>query len=832
MRGLSRLRRLMWIGLTLLSHYRRHPAQTAFLVIGLVTGVGLWSAVQIINSHARASYAEADQVLGAQASHWVRATDGGGIDPDDYIQLRRAGFTQLYPVIETRVATESGEPLWLIATDLLALPRGDGSIDASGGGWLALVQPPYQTWYPPELAESLGVAPGDALALSDGRTLPPAVLQAQTQQGRRLFMDIGAALDVLDRSRFSYLAATGLDADTARGLETALPPGLRLEPNRQRLDLTQLTESLHTNLTAMSLLSFAVGLFIVFNAVRYALLSRSPTFHTLRELGASGRQLSLAILIETGIWSLIGTGLGLAVGFGLSQVLLPPLAATLQSLYGAVVGADILLRPRTWLLAWGITLVGLVFALALPLWQDSRQSVRSARNLSDRWVRDRIARRRLAWTGLILALAAGAVYSQMTTVLVGFVVLGLALFAAAFCLPVVLGAVLGWSRRGLPDTAWRLRWAFSDGGAQLPTLRIAMMALLLALTANLGVETLVGSFRTALTDWLDQRLAADLYLQRDSLTRDDLNLSTDADWLAASHQRVGLDIRWQDRPTEIRGLEPEAPDSQALPLAESTEQLALWYEPDRETAVILANEQVRHLAGIEPGQSITLTTELGDRSFEVAGFVHDYGNPYYQFYLPRREVERLWPGRAEPQGLALWLSDRPDADTKAEAALLAAGAQPGDWIRQADIKTVSLRIFDRTFAITAAMNGLTLGVAGLALLTALLAIHQQRLPDYAHWRSLGVRYREMGWILTLPLAVVALLTWLASMPLGALLSWLLIHDLNVLAFGWTMALDWHWAPAIRLGLLTAGVVVAALAVSLWRLHRQLPDALRRLGGHS
>jgi len=99
------MNRLLRVLLTLLSHYRRHPAQTLFLAVGLVTGVGLWSAVQIINDHARASYSEADQLLGAQASHWVRARDGAGIDPADYIALRRAGFTQLYPVLETRLAT-------------------------------------------------------------------------------------------------------------------------------------------------------------------------------------------------------------------------------------------------------------------------------------------------------------------------------------------------------------------------------------------------------------------------------------------------------------------------------------------------------------------------------------------------------------------------------------------------------------------------------------------------------------------------------------------------------------------------------------------------------
>ncbi|WP_108126909.1 ABC transporter permease [Saccharospirillum mangrovi] len=817
------MRQLVRVLLTLLSHYRRHLGQTLFLTVGLVTGVGLWSAVQIINDHARASYAEADHLLGAQASHWIRARDGSGIAPADYIALRRAGFTQIYPVLETRL-TANDEPLWLIATDLLALPRAESPLGSGNGDWTTLIQPPFQAWYPPDLAADFGLAAGDSLALDDGRTLPPAAIQQQPQQGRRVFMDIGAALTVLQRDHFSYLGVAKIP--DANALRQALPDNLQLVDNRQRLDLTQLTASLHSHLTAMSLLAFAVGLFIVFNAVRFALHLRRPTLHTLRELGASNRTLTLAVALEAVLWSLVGTLGGLVAGRALATLLLPPVAASLQSLYGAVVGADIQLGWQRLLFAWGITLVGLLLALAWPLWRESRQTLRQSRSTSDDWAADGKARWWLAGGGLILALAALILHSQLTSVTQGFVVLGLAVFAAAWVLPLWLALALQGAQRCLPERAWKLRWALRDAWAQLPQVRVAMMALLLALTANLGVETLVGSFRSALTAWLDQRLAADLYIQDDSLRLAQFTDNGTAPWLVASHQRNGVAIRWSGRPTLIRGLNTDAPDSRALPLADQNAHLNDWLAGH--DGWLLANEQAHHLTGLQLGDAVELDTATGPAEFRVAGFFHDYGSPYFQFYLPYNVVAQHWPNAA-PQGLALWLADMPAAEQQAESALLAAGAQPGDWLNQNTIKTVSLRIFERTFAITTAMNGLTLSVAGIALLAALLALHQQRLAQYAHWRALGLKHREWLLIVALPLALLVALTGLAALPLGALLSALLVHDLNVLAFGWTMPLRWQWAPAARLALLTFAVLGITLLISLWQVRRRLPQALKQLG---
>lgn len=819
---------LFWVVRTLVSHHLRHPLQTLFLLVGLVTGVGLWSAVQVINAHAQASYAEADQLLGTQASDWIRPVSDQAVALDDYIDLRRRGFRQIFPVLERRLTTADNESVWLIATDLLSLPTTDRSTQtAATGAWLGLVTPPYQTWLPHSLAEQLGLSEGDQLRLADGRRLPPAVLQTQTQQGQRLFMDIGTAITLLDAPGFSYLAVSNLSADERERLLAALPNHLQLVRNQQRLDLTELTQSLHSHLNAMSLLSFAVGLFIVFNAVRFSLSQRRTTLVTLREMGVSVSMLSLAIGIETLVWSLVGASLGLSLGYALGVFLLPSVAATLQNLYGAVVDSELLLQPAAWLLAWLMTLGGLVLALAWPLWQQARMPILSARASGEHWLADVSARQRLLLTAAILFALALLIYPRLTHLWQGFVILALLLFGAAFALPSLLAGTLRALSALTPDTAWRWRWALADGLAQLPALRTAMMALLLALTANLGVETLVGSFRAALENWLDQRLAADLYIQNDRLNLSHLSAAPTPAWLAASHQRNGLTVRWQQRPTQIRGLNTEAPDAQRLPMA-SASALERWYQGDGK--VLIANEQVQHLAGVQLNAWVTLPSPAGPTEWQVVGFYHDYGNPYYQFYLPYQSVVRHWPN-ATPQGLAWWLSENEGSLAQAEQALREAGAQPGDWFEQASIVSVSLRIFDRTFAITAAMNALTLIVAGIALLASLFAIHDQRLPSYAHWRSLGLHYREWLLVVATPLLVVVSLTWLVSLPLGAVLAWILIQDLNVLSFGWTMPLQWRLTPAFRLATLTTLVVLGTLLISLIRLHWRLPQALKKLGGN-
>lgn len=816
----------------LLSHYWRYPWQALFLLVGLCAGVALWSAVQVINSHARASYEQGNQVLGAQAYYWIRAKDATGVNTADYAQLRRQGFRQVYPVVQGILTTADQQRISIIATDPIALPVSaiNTNTSATEFNGLAFMQPPYQAWFPPALARELGITVNQQVALSDGQMLPPALLQTQTQQGRQVLLDIAPALTLLRRDKLSYLAVTQLSVAEKAQLQAALPAHLSLVENRQSVDLAQLTQSLHTQLAAMSLLSFAVGLFIVFNAVRFSLWYRRPTLRTLRLLGVSVRTLSLAIGVETLFWSVVGSGLGLALGYSLSQLLLPTVSSSLQSLYGANLGSDIVLQARTIGLAWLLTLGGLVLALAMPLWQQLRLPVLPSNALSTHWLTDQRTRKQLLIVASVLAIIALLIYPFIHHLIQGFILLGIVLLAAAWALPSLLALSLRFLERLLPKNSFKARWLVRDGWAQLPALRTAMMALLLALTANLGVEMLVGSFRTALAGWLEQRIAADLYVQGSSQFKLAQLLAdpNTQQWLQAINERSQVSLRWHDHPLVVRGVNPSAPDSQTISFTQAVpDALIIWQQADVTKNAVLANEQLHYLAGVKLGDALKLDTPQGIVLFQVIGFVHDYGNPYYQFYVPDALLKAHWP-QAELWNTSLWLKDA-RFTPQAEQALLNAGAKQGDWVEQKTIKDISLKIFDRTFAMTAAMNSLTLWVAGIALLAALMAILQERLPEFAQWRALGVNTTEQWLVMGTPLLLWSAVTWLAALPLGALLSWILIHKLNVMAFGWSMPLLWRIAPAWNLALLTLGVISFTLLLVAWQLRRKLPQALAHLG---
>ena len=128
------------------------------------------------------------------------------------------------------------------------------------------------------------------------------------------------------------------------------------------------------------------------------------------------------------------------------------------------------------------------------------------------------------------------------------------------------------------------------------------------------------------------------------------------------------------------------------------------------------------------------------------------------------------------------------------------------------------------------MNALTLIVAGLALLTSMMAILQERLPQFAQWSALGVNGREQLLVITVPLLLFVGITWLLSIPLGALLSWLLINKLNIMSFGWSMPMLWSFEPPLILALLSLALVGLTVLIAILRLRRRLPIALAELGG--
>jgi putative ABC transport system permease protein len=786
----------------LLSHWRRHPLQLAMLLSGLALATALWSGVQAINAEARAAYAQAAGTLGQDRLARLVGKDGEDLEQSLYVALRRQGWA-VSPVIDsvmpgTRLHVLGIEPLTLPSeADLPGTPRlASGDLAAFLAGRLAYAHP--DTLARPGVAEQL---PG--LRLTPTQDLPPMTVLA----------DIGAAQRLLRLDG----RVTALLVDPDHPLPGPLPDGLVLRQPTVDDGLARLTDSFHLNLSAFGFLAFAVGVFIVHSAIGLAFEQRRPVFATLRALGLPARALTLLLLAELLILSLVAGIIGVALGYVVAAALLPDVAATLGGLYGAPVPGSLSLRAEWWGAGLAIAVIGTLVAAAQSLWQIWHLPVLApARPRGWALASARAGRWQFAAGAALLALAAMTV-GLGSGLLAGFAVLAGLLLGAALILPALLTALTSLASR--LSTGVLAQWFWADTRQQLPGLSLALMALLLALATNVGVGTMVTSFRSTFTGWLDQRLASELYLT----TRSAAEAAEITAWLQPQVDAilpiVTTEATLMDQPGDIYGVADHATYRDNWPLLEAAP--AVWDSIARGEAALI-NEQLARRAGLALGDSLPLP----GGALPVAGIYSDYGNPSPQAIIGLGLFTTRFPD-VPPLRFALRLPAE-KVSALADAVQSRFVLPEGALIDQAGIKAYSLQVFDRTFTVTAALNALTLGVAGLAMFASLMTLAGIRLPQLAPVWAMGLTQRHLAALDFLRTLLLALLTAVVALPLGLALAWVLLAVVNVEAFGWRLPMQVH--PTDWLRMFGTATVAACLAAVLPTLHlaRRAPTDLLRV----
>jgi putative ABC transport system permease protein len=819
---------------TLLSHYRRHPVQGLFLLAGVLIANVLLVGTLLINAQARASYAEGETVLRAGPAGYIRSRDSSRrLDEREYIRLRRAGFDALAPILRRVVRAQGGEPLELLGIDLLAMPRPGQAGGAAGADpgqrpeFADFSYPPYELWGAPARLSQLGWAEGHRARLSSGETLPPLRPVAGEELGHRLLLDIGA-LQTLTRARgeLSSILVFAMPAERLARLRAALPPGLEFHPASETPDPAELTRSFHLNLAAMGLLTFVVGVFLIYNALAFSYTDRRELIRKLLLSGVTRRELGAALLLELLLFLAVGGLLGAWLGAQLAVQMLPGVGRTLAQLYEVHIAYPDSLVPSAALLPLLMTALAAALCVLFPL----REALDTP--LLERWQarwQHRVVMRRdrqmLLVAALLLpaALLIGVTAQSLWAALFGMASL---LVGAVLCLPAIMHGLLHLLGRLAPPHRARLAWLIADSRWLLGPASLALMALSLALVANNGLNTMIESFRQATDNWLDQRLAAQFYL------RGDLPLEGLEEWLAAQGAGLATVDRYRTRlsrerpaggmaPAEVVSLQPGERFLDSVDLIREEPRAR---ERFRAGEGIYVSERAWRLDGWLPGLQVSLCEDRPE--VPIVGVYHDYGNPLSQWMSSEDLFRRCWT-ELGPVGRAIY--GPPNADWGALAIGLRQqfGLEADQLIDQAELRRAGLAVFDRTFTVTRALNTLTLLVAGIGIFCAISAIHHHRVGQQALLASLGMTRRERGALLLLQWGLIGLLCMVLVWPFGTILAAYLSSIVTPVAFGWSFPLKLVWTHYLVLAGLAAGCLVLAVALPSLRLLRTSPAAMLR-----
>ncbi|MGH8275696.1 MAG: ABC transporter permease, partial [Steroidobacteraceae bacterium] len=825
------------------------PVQLARALIGLTLGVGTIVAVDVATASARRAFELSLQAVQGTATHQIV---GGpqGIDERWYARLRTqdllpgAPQPPFAPLLAGYV-TVGDRTLQLLGIDPLATAQLDAAagpgaaprftgVDADASLLRAWFTEPGAVVMSARTAQQLRLASGASFGLQIGGVRHTATLIARIADAGPGFdglilTDVAQAQEWLAApGRLSRIdvrlppAAAGA-ADLKR-LRALLPPELSVHATASEARETfAMTAAFTTNLKAMSLLALLVGTLLIYGAVSFAVLQRRAIIGVLRALGATRREVLTLVLGEAAVLGAVGAGCGVLLGLAIGRGLIGLVSQTINDLYFVVAVNEVTVPASSLVKALGAGLGTALAAALLPALEVAASAPQLGLQRSVLEARALHLARRLFVSGALLTLGAGLmVLVSGRSLLGGFAALFMLLLGVAAVTPAALRVLAGASARLAARASPVARLACGDIAASLSRTGVAIAALGMALTAMIGVAIMVESFRESLHEWLLHTMRADIYVSAPGPGAESPERGLDPQVIRALLAVPAIRAHSESRRAVVDSARGPL-DLHAVRLAPAsyaglqfTRGDAAHAWPRFARGDILASEPLAWRLGIAPGATLELNTAEGPRAFTVAGVYREYGNDRGEVLMELDEYQRLWHDEAV-SALGLYLAPGAPLHASVEQLRAAGRGRQALLIRSnADIRALSMQIFERTFVITRVLYWLAAGVAAIGLVSALLAWELERSRELALVRCLGLTPAGTAALIIAQTAFMGIAALLAAVPAGLLTALVLTEVINRRAFGWQIDLHLSAAQFTHALWLALAAALASGLYPAWR----------------
>ena len=788
--------------------HRHHPLQLLLSMFGIILGVSIVTSVLITNHSAVRAFALSSDALYGKATHQIVAANGLS-DETAAAFIKSHPKITIAPVINTELIVK-GELVTLVGLDPFRETQ-FGRIQASSNSGTTTIQvnnlsrAAHPVWASEATADRLSLRIGEEISIDNNTATIAGVFRTASRAASDglLVTDISVAQPLANRlGRIDRLELILSDAE-AKHIDTLLPTQWRLEATAQRQDTMQaMTKGFQINLTAMSLLALLVGMFLIHNTMTFAVLQRREVFAIKRLIGVNASGIFTVVIAEAFIFSAIASLLGLGAGIVIAQKLLQLTTQTINDLYFVLHVQQIHLSP--WVLLAGLFL-GIGSSVLAALLAAREAAASNAVQARRRSAIEEKTGHLLPWLLSIGAalLIIGATLAKLPSqsLLLGFAALMIVIVGYGLCIPWLSHTLLSFAKKTIGSLSVVSALALGSLSTNMSRTGLAIAALAVAVSATLGVDIMIGSFRNSVDVWLKQTLQSDVYItlgDTNSTGRSTAD-TIDQPWLKALTELEGVDsistVTLVDAVTNVDTF-----DMLVLSPNEISKHSYRWVSrlnnqlDDTSWALflntqsVLISEPLANKHNLTAGDDIQLFTKTqGNVAFKIAGVYQDYGSSHGRMVIHRSTYARFWDNpRIGSIGVSVKKESKVPTTIEKVRQHIAHIGIPARVRDNISIHKESLAIFDRTFAVTRVLRWLTMGVAFVGIFSALLAMHLERARDFAILRASGGSHTQLRQIIALQSLSMGFTAGLLAIPLGWFMSEMLIHIINVRSFGWSM----------------------------------------------
>ena len=852
---------MRWFFSTLiLRQLLRHPGLAILNITGVALGVAVFLSIQIANeSSLRAFRNTLDVVAGKsqleiigtlgrfdeKAMETVMATEG--------VSAATATIEEVCAVMESPESNKPPQPstyLRILGIDIFSnqafrpFDFKDGKPGSAGfeiSSLETLLKNHRSISITQSMADKRGLKAGDTInILVNQETIPLLIASTFTPDEGAIgadehlaIMDIAAAQELFNAVgllnridiRTDEWLTEGKLRERLDSIKTQITPFLPKNiiiqaPDRRGNKVEKMLWAFQLNLTALSLLSLVVGMFLIYNSMTTSVVRRRKEIGILRACGMSSSDVQTLFLAEAAILGFIGIILGWALGLGIAHSLTGAVAQTIRSLY-LTVSIETLTIPF-WLYP-GVFIIGMG-AVLLSAYGPAREAAQIAPTESfatgNLHQRSLLNARRSFEIGLAICIisglsALGALYFYPP--LGFFSALSLILGVAFFC-PLILKTGCGLISGFCLGKGWLLPGLAARQIAQaLNRTSVAVAALMAALSMMVGVSIMIHSFRSTVDAWIAQTVKADILVSSSAqlLIGPRASLSPAMIDTLRKHPDIRLVDTYAEKKITYAGQTIKAaaiplrqvPAQNNLRLLDTTAE-AMVEQIARGDGVLISDVFARKFK-VTRGDILIVDTPSGKKKLKIISRYRDYTTELGIILMDESLMKKLW-GDYLPQNMGLYLKD-PAKLEPIRAMLIGQFAPQGELMvySNGELKTKILDIFDQTFAITYVLRTIALVIAGLGIFQTLTVLVSERTRELGILRSIGVSQTQMKRLIITEAALLGFASGATGLIAGVILSFILCYVINLAFFRWTI--EWALPVGLLFWTIPSVIMISALA---------------------
>jgi putative ABC transport system permease protein len=813
------------------AEWRSHPARAIVAIATIALGVALGYAVQLINSAAFNEFSAAAKSLSGQADLQVRGAQPT-FNETWYPRLaREPGVALASPVLDLDV-TVPGETAALkvlgidvfrasrITPELIGVPSAQNPLDSLSADAIFL-SPSAQTW--------LKAPPGADVALRSGTSTVKFRVAGgivRTRPGQRIaIMDIAALqwrFGLAGKlSRVDLQLERGVDRESfKRQLQARLGNQLVVAETRDDENRTdRLSRAYRINMNVLALVALFTGAFLVFSTQALAVVRRRSQFAMLRVLGVTRAQLLRQILMEGALLGVIGSLLGLALGYALSSVALRFFGSDLGGGYFPGVQPHVGFEPVATTVFLALGIVVSVLGSLVPALEAAR--ARPAAALKAGSEEGALAKLATPWPAvacLVVALILTLLPPFFDVPILGYLAVALLLIGGIALMPrctaIVFTSLSRWRARRHTNATTTLalaRLANAPGQAS-----IAMGGVLSSFALIVAMAIMVASFRVSVDEWLTHLLSADLYVR--------VTPNGDTGSLAPAEQATlaavpGIKNAAFTRTSHLT-LDPARPAIALLAreidandpgaTLQMTGPVLPMSSVQQDETPIWVSEAMVDLYGYKVGERVQLSVGTHESRFVVAGIWRDYVRQSGAIQLRLADYRKL-TGDTGATDVAVSV-DRGTNVTDVIANLRKLPFGPAmEFAQPGEIRAKTLTIFDRSFAVTYLLEAVAIVIGLFGVAATFSAQTLARAREFGMLRHVGVTRRQILAILAAEGGLLTALGIAVGFILGWAISLILVFVVNPQSFHWSMSMHIPWSA---LGTVAAVMLVSSCATAV------------------